>query len=78
MMKLLFWLVILVLAGWWWNARRGARRPAGAENRTDAAPVRRMVACARCGLHLPEDDALPCGGRHYCGPAHRDEDAGGA
>jgi len=32
-----------------------------------------MVACARCGVHLPESDALHEGKHHYCCAAHRDQ-----
>ena len=31
-----------------------------------------MVACAHCGLHLPQPDAVEGeGGRHYCSAEHR-------
>lgn len=32
----------------------------------------RMVRCAYCQVHLPEDDALHQGDRWFCGPDHRD------
>jgi uncharacterized protein len=31
----------------------------------------RMVACASCGVHLPESDAIESSGRHYCCEEHR-------
>lgn len=37
-----------------------------------AAP-QNMVACARCGVHLPEADALRQGKHFYCCAAHRDQ-----
>jgi uncharacterized protein len=40
------------------------------------APPGDMVRCARCGLYLPEDDAVRAGERFYCSPEHRDQDAG--
>lgn len=36
------------------------------------------VQCARCGLHLPREEALRKGGHYYCSRAHLpdpDEDA---
>ena len=31
----------------------------------------RMVACARCGVHLPESEAVQTEGRHFCSEEHR-------
>lgn len=31
----------------------------------------RMVACARCGVHLPESEAVQAEGRHFCSEEHR-------
>ena len=45
--------------------RDGGERPAA------AAPPRRIVACAQCGVHLPRDEALPGEGGVFCGDAHR-------
>ena len=33
-----------------------------------------MVQCARCGLHVPEEEAIKLHERYYCSPEHRDED----
>jgi uncharacterized protein len=33
-----------------------------------------MVQCARCGIYIPQHEALQRNGRSYCCPAHRDED----
>lgn len=32
----------------------------------------RMVQCARCGIFVPEDEALERDGHHYCSREHRD------
>jgi len=29
-----------------------------------------LVRCARCGVHLPRDEAREAGGRLYCGEEH--------
>ncbi|MDC8784224.1 PP0621 family protein [Roseateles koreensis] len=34
-------------------------------------PPQAMVSCARCGVHLPSDDALPGKGGMFCSAAHR-------
>ncbi len=34
-----------------------------------------MVRCARCGTHVPANEALQRDQRYYCCRAHRDEDA---
>jgi uncharacterized protein len=36
-------------------------------------PVENMVACARCGLHLPESDAIKSGNEYFCCEEHRRE-----
>lgn len=69
-------LVLLVVGvGLWLLLGRGKR----ARRRVDAAAARkaeaanaRMAACAHCGLHLPEPEALfDAQGRPYCGDEHR-------
>jgi uncharacterized protein len=42
-------------------------------------PLRRersdnMVQCARCGIYVPQHEAVTDSGRFYCSAAHRDED----
>jgi uncharacterized protein len=32
--------------------------------------VAKMVACAHCGLHIPESEAVQDGDRHYCCEEH--------
>jgi uncharacterized protein len=49
-----------------WLRRAGTRgRAAG------AAPQENMVACAHCGVHLPQSDSVSADGRSYCGDEHR-------
>lgn len=82
MIRLLWWLV-LGLIGWaaWRNWRRGPRdaeTPLAPPSTPPVPPARQvrdqmMVACARCGVHLPRDEALAdAGGQLYCSAAHRD------
>jgi uncharacterized protein len=62
---LLLWLV------WRWVIRPRRRRPV-----TGKPPpsVQNIVRCARCGLHVPEREALQHAGRYYCSEQHRLED----
>lgn len=32
----------------------------------------RMVKCAHCGIHIPQDEALKRDEHDYCSPEHRD------
>ena len=48
---------------------RGARRPRG--ERGAARPAEEMVACSRCGVHLPDGESLKSGSHRYCCEEHR-------
>lgn len=75
-MKFLLVLLVVVLGLWLLLRGRGASKPpADAPKNPGASPGKSedMVACTRCGLHLPMGDALPDSrGRLYCGAEHRD------
>lgn len=64
---ILIGVVVLVL----WLARLARPRVSGGSRRTPPGPPQAMVRCAQCGLHLPEHDALPGRGGHYCCEEHR-------
>ncbi|WP_395138821.1 PP0621 family protein [Schlegelella aquatica] len=67
---ILIGMVVLLL----WLARTVRPRVPGDSRRsaTSAPPAPQpMVRCAHCGLHLPEQDALPGRGGHYCSEEHR-------
>ncbi|MEI2745422.1 MAG: PP0621 family protein [Ottowia sp.] len=75
-MKLLIVLLAVLAGVWLW--RRGRRlsdqRPCAA----GAAPGQAlpMVRCARCGVHLPGQDAVRGSQGSYCTVAHRREAEG--
>jgi uncharacterized protein len=79
MIRLLWWLV-LGLIGWaaWRNWRQGSRDIEVSRRSPSVPPARQvpdrlMVACARCGVHLPRDEAVAdAGGQLYCSALHRD------
>jgi uncharacterized protein len=62
---LLLWLV------WRWLIRPRRRRPVSGQR---PPSVQNMVRCARCGLHVPEREAIQHGGRYYCSAQHQIED----
>lgn len=67
MLKYLLLLLIAVIVWRIWQKRPA--KPVKAP-RTEAPPER-MVACARCGVLIPESDSLAEGGSYYCCEAHR-------
>lgn len=73
MMKyLLLAAVIAVVYALWRNGqRRMPRPPAGPRGAPRASLPEPMVRCARCGVHLPQSQALSHDGHSYCCEAHR-------
>lgn len=63
-------IVVVVVAGlfWWLLARP---RKASARSRKAATPTVAFVACAHCGVHLPDSDAVMDGQKAYCSEAHK-------
>lgn len=73
MLKYLLLLAIAWAIWWAWKKGKEAERQVDDAETKRQKPVlpERMVTCAYCGVHLPESDALPADGRHYCHEAHR-------
>lgn len=64
-------ILILVLAGIWWLRRALGRPRSDAPPKGGAAPER-MVACAHCGVHVPESESVRgSSGAFYCSEEHR-------
>ena len=81
-MKYLIVLAVVVVGLWLLLGRasgRGtpvARRPPPPQPPPPASPVH-MLACARCGVHLPGDEAVrDAHGRAFCCEAHRNAGPG--
>jgi uncharacterized protein len=84
MSKLLFWIVIILVALvvarlLAQKAARGApptpssrhQHPPGTRPGTKGTPgTELMVRCAHCGIQLPSDEAVRRKGYNYCGLAH--------
>lgn len=64
--RLVVLVVIVVIAVW--LVRRALRAPAP-QARTSLEDAE-LVACARCGLHLPRAEARESGGGLYCSEEH--------
>ena len=70
MSKLILLLVLGFLA---YLVFKGFRRTASRRERGEdsALAAERMVACARCGVHLPESEAIEGDGLRFCSDEHR-------
>lgn len=71
MSKILFF-ALLGFAIYWWlrDASPSATRPENIPS--DAQKPQQMVACAQCGVHVPESESLSFGNQHYCCEQHRE------
>lgn len=69
------YLLIVAIAAVVYALVRSQRKPPAAPRRkpTAAQAPQAMVACAHCGVHLPQTDALPAGTHYYCCAAHREQ-----
>lgn len=68
-MKYLLLFAFLAVVWWLWSKRQ-VTGGAGASPQQDSVPEK-MVACAHCGVHLPESESIVVGDRVYCSEAHR-------
>ena len=71
--RLIVLVLLVVLAVW--LIRRALRASAGESARQgrvgqDPSVQQPLVACARCGVHLPRAEARESRGRLYCGEEH--------
>ena len=66
--RLIVLVVLVVLAVW--LVRRALRASSTTGNQKPRPVQQDLVACARCGMHLPRAEAREAGGRLYCGEEH--------
>ena len=65
--RILFWLILAILA--WWFVKGVLRATREREiGKRESPPIKAedMVACARCGVNMPRSDAREEDGRFYC------------
>ncbi len=77
-MKYLLVLVVVLVVLWLMLRRRDAPPPAAAPpkdnpgTKPESKAPQQMLACAHCGVHLPQAEAqMDVGGRPFCSEAHR-------
>ncbi len=73
---LLLFFIVMVVVFQWRSSRSDAKRNArvAPEEKSPAsspATPQAMIACARCGLHVPAGDAVQGNAGAYCSAAHR-------
>jgi len=71
--KLLFFVLLGVVAVAWFKSRGGPRRDLG---KSKPSEVEDMVRCQVCGINLPRSEAILGRGRIYCCDEHRRQDQG--
>lgn len=74
-MKYLVLLAVLVVAFGIWRSRRRSEVASSSETRRPLALPQDMVACAHCGVHVPQADAVVLAGHTFCSAEHRDRGA---
>ncbi len=73
-MKFLLFLAIVLLLAWLWRSgRRGAKPSQPEASAPPPAGPQDMVRCARCGVHLPHNEAVVGRIGLYCGNEHRQQ-----
>ena len=76
-MKLLIVLLAVAAGVWLWQRGRARALRDAAAPRRDPANALPMVRCARCGTHVPGDEAVAGQRGSYCTSEHRRESEGG-
>ena len=70
MSKYLLLLLVLALVYGHWRSQHRRQTPPSRNHKTPLPQA--MIACAHCGLLLPQSEALQHQGQAYCCAAHRD------
>lgn len=73
-MRNLIFILLALIAVWWVRRALSDFKRVQQRKRADEASrntPERMVACAHCGLHVPESEGVREDERFYCSDAHR-------
>jgi uncharacterized protein len=70
MSRVLFFLLLGVVLYLLWRSTQRRDRPRSGSNAGEPTP-QAMVSCAKCGLHVPRQEALLLGDRYFCCEEHR-------
>ena len=68
-MKFLLLLVVVLVGAVWWRLQKRVKKPSSPP--TENPSTERMVHCERCGLHLPQTDAIAADGVFFCSKEHQ-------
>jgi len=71
MVRLLFWIALIAAAFWLWRKFKAGNAASSSNAPQDT--TLKMVRCAHCGVHLPNDRALHRGNEWYCSTAHLEQ-----
>lgn len=69
MVKTLLFVLVAIAIYLLLRLRRSARRP-DAESVAPSVLGEDIVACSRCGTHVPLSESIEVDGRRYCCPEH--------
>lgn len=65
-------LIFALVAAWWLIKRwRGKDRDEDARGPAPDPAPEQMVTCSRCGLYLPQHEAIAAGDKFFCCAEHR-------
>jgi uncharacterized protein len=70
MTRILFFALLAAVVWIWFSKKK--RKPELPEQKAAPERIERIVECARCGLRIPEGEALPADDQHFCCAEHRD------
>ena len=70
-MKFLLLIVAVVALLWLLRGSRRGVKPPPVAKPAPPDELQSMVSCAQCGIHLPQNEALPGRGGVFCGEPHR-------
>lgn len=71
MSRVLFFLLLGIALYVLIRSMQRRNRPGSATKAGEEPTPQVMVSCARCGLHVPRQEALPLGDRYFCCEEHR-------
>lgn len=71
--RLLFFVLLAVVAWAAWRLWQGPRRVDAARQERPPAADEVLVECQMCGVRLPKTEALSQHGKFFCCAQHRDE-----
>lgn len=75
-MKYLVLLIVVVVVIGIWRSRRDSETESRPQPSSPPAPPggpQDILACAHCGVHIPQAEALMLGSQAYCCPEHRQQ-----